>query len=88
MPLSDMPLQAYGKARLQGSDEIGAVLLSIGSDLLAFNFRETFVNAFDVSPWPTCGQFVVSAGLWCLQAFQNLFAHHKACKYLLTKLML
>ena len=41
-------LQAYGKARTEGIDEIGALLLSISSDLLAFNFRETFVNAFDV----------------------------------------
>lgn len=47
--LGEATAQAYGKARLQGSDEIGEVLLSIGSDLLAFNFRETFVNAFDVA---------------------------------------
>jgi len=42
-------LQAYGKTRLQGSDEIGEVLLSISSELLTFDFKETFVNAFDVS---------------------------------------
>lgn len=41
-------LQAYAKARTEGIDEIGEVLLSISSDLLSFNFRETFVNAFDV----------------------------------------
>ena len=45
----DMPLQAYGKTRLEGSDEIGEVLLSISSELLTFDFKETFVNAFDVS---------------------------------------
>lgn len=43
-------LQAYGKARTEGIDEIGALLLSISSELLVFNFRETFVNAFDVRP--------------------------------------
>lgn len=42
-------LQAYGKTRLQGSDEIGEVLLNISSELLTFDFKETFVNAFDVS---------------------------------------
>ncbi len=42
-------VQAYAKARLEGTDEIGAVLLSMSSDLLAFDFKETFVNAFDVS---------------------------------------
>ena len=42
-------LQAYAKARLQGIHEVGEVLLSISSDLLSFNFKETFVNAFDVS---------------------------------------
>lgn len=56
-------LQAYRNARSQGKSEIGEVLLSISSDLLSFNFRETFVNAFDVSQhaivlpdlqtWPT-----------------------------------
>lgn len=45
----DLLLQAYGKTRLQGSDEIGEVLLSISSELLTFDFKETFVNAFDVS---------------------------------------
>lgn len=47
--LGEATAQAYGKARLQGTDEIGSVLLSISSDLLAFDFKETFVNAFDVS---------------------------------------
>lgn len=45
----DLLLQAYGKTRLQGSDEIGEVLLGISSELLTFDFKETFVNAFDVS---------------------------------------
>lgn len=43
-----MHMQAYGKARSQGTNEIGSVLLSISSDLLTFDFKETFVNAFDV----------------------------------------
>ena len=42
-------MQAYGKARNEGIHEIGAVLLSVSSDLLTFDFKETFVNAFDVS---------------------------------------
>ena len=42
-------MQAYGKARSEGTNEIGSILLSISSDLLAFDFKETFVNAFDVS---------------------------------------
>ncbi|DBA83890.1 TPA: hypothetical protein ACH3X1_006397 [Trebouxia sp. C0004] len=46
--LGEATAQAYGKTRLQGSDEIGEVLLSISSDLLTFDFKETFVNAFDV----------------------------------------
>ncbi|KAL3138858.1 hypothetical protein ABBQ32_005687 [Trebouxia sp. C0010 RCD-2024] len=41
--------QAYGQARSQGTDEIGSLLLSISSQLLTFDFKETFVNAFDVS---------------------------------------
>lgn len=43
-----MYLQAYAKARSQGTNEIGSVLLSISSELLTFDFKETFVNAFDV----------------------------------------
>lgn len=41
-------MQAYGQARSHGTDEIGALLLSISSELLTFDFKETFVNAFDV----------------------------------------
>lgn len=47
--LGEATAEAYAKARLQGIHEIGEVLLSISSDLLSFNFKETFVNAFDVS---------------------------------------
>lgn len=47
--LGEATAQAYGKTRLQGSDEIGEVLLSISSELLTFDFKETFVNAFDVA---------------------------------------
>lgn len=47
--LGEATAQAYGKTRLEGSDEIGEVLLSISSELLTFDFKETFVNAFDVA---------------------------------------
>lgn len=47
--LGEATAQAYGKARSQGTNEIGSILLSISSDLLAFDFQETFVNAFDVA---------------------------------------
>ncbi|DBB02558.1 hypothetical protein WJX82_006517 [Trebouxia sp. C0006] len=47
--LGEATAQAYGKTRLQGSDEIGEVLLNISSELLTFDFKETFVNAFDVA---------------------------------------
>ncbi|DBA74741.1 hypothetical protein WJX79_004155 [Trebouxia sp. C0005] len=47
--LGEATAQAYGKTRLQGSDEIGEVLLGISSELLTFDFKETFVNAFDVA---------------------------------------
>ena len=48
MSHGNMLLQAYAKARVQGTNEIGSVLLSISSELLTFDFKETFVNAFEV----------------------------------------
>ena len=41
--------QAYKQVRLEGEDELGAVLLGVSHNLLSFDFRETFVNAFEVS---------------------------------------
>eukprot|EP01026_Neomeris_dumetosa_P071793 TRINITY_DN7275_c0_g1_i1.p3 TRINITY_DN7275_c0_g1~~TRINITY_DN7275_c0_g1_i1.p3 ORF type:complete len:182 (-),score=30.68 TRINITY_DN7275_c0_g1_i1:227-733(-) len=41
--------EAYVKMRETGENELSAVLLGMGSDLLSFNYRETFVNAFDVA---------------------------------------
>eukprot|EP01025_Chloroclados_australasicus_P040513 TRINITY_DN4233_c2_g1_i3.p6 TRINITY_DN4233_c2_g1~~TRINITY_DN4233_c2_g1_i3.p6 ORF type:complete len:172 (-),score=23.28 TRINITY_DN4233_c2_g1_i3:1151-1666(-) len=41
--------QAYGTMREQGEDEIASVLLGMGQQLLAFDYRDTFVNAFDVA---------------------------------------
>ncbi len=35
--------------RLTGEREVGSVLLALSSRMLEFNYRETFVNAFDVS---------------------------------------
>ena len=60
-------LQAYGKARTEGIDEIGALLLSISSDLLAFNFRETFVNAFDVRLLSALARDSRGLSVCCLQ---------------------
>ena len=34
--------------RADGEREVGAVLLGVSSELMAFDFRETFVNAFEV----------------------------------------
>lgn len=40
--------RAYTKLRAQGQHEAGDLVLGIASELLSFNFRETFVNAFEV----------------------------------------
>lgn len=42
-------LQVYKRVRLEGEDNLGAVLLGMCQYLLSFNFRETFVDAFEVS---------------------------------------
>lgn len=49
MRLSPSPArQAYKKTRADGENEVGGVLLGISSELMTFDFRETFVNAFEV----------------------------------------
>ncbi len=40
--------QAYVSARRQGSADAGDVLLDMSQALLQFDYRDTFVNAFDV----------------------------------------
>jgi hypothetical protein len=42
-------MQAYAKLRQQGQDDVSDLVLSLATELLAFNYRETFVNAFEVS---------------------------------------
>ena len=44
--------QAYVSARRQGSADAGDVLLDMSQALLQFDYRDAFVNAFDVSAWP------------------------------------
>lgn len=39
---------AYVTCRQRGDDEMSALLLGLSNELLAFNYRETFVNAFEV----------------------------------------
>eukprot|EP01023_Acetabularia_acetabulum_P010657 TRINITY_DN1484_c0_g3_i1.p1 TRINITY_DN1484_c0_g3~~TRINITY_DN1484_c0_g3_i1.p1 ORF type:complete len:168 (+),score=27.70 TRINITY_DN1484_c0_g3_i1:12-515(+) len=41
--------EAYAKLRDQGEDELNSVLLGMGQELLTFNYRDTFVSAFDVA---------------------------------------
>jgi hypothetical protein len=41
-------LQAYARQRTAGQADIGSILLAVASDLQAFNFRETFTDAFEV----------------------------------------
>lgn len=41
--------KAYCKLRAQGESEAGTILLGLSSELLNFNFRETFTSAFEVS---------------------------------------
>lgn len=40
--------QAYVKLRRQGASEAGDVLLGLGTELLGFDFSETFTSGFDV----------------------------------------
>lgn len=48
MPAVVGSLQAYAKVREQGEDEVGGVLLGMSSELLSFDYTETFVDAFEV----------------------------------------
>eukprot|EP00197_Chlamydomonas_leiostraca_P005342 CAMPEP_0202861580 /NCGR_PEP_ID=MMETSP1391-20130828/2933_1 /ASSEMBLY_ACC=CAM_ASM_000867 /TAXON_ID=1034604 /ORGANISM="Chlamydomonas leiostraca, Strain SAG 11-49" /LENGTH=213 /DNA_ID=CAMNT_0049540995 /DNA_START=11 /DNA_END=652 /DNA_ORIENTATION=- len=41
--------EAYVAARRAGEDEVGGVLLAVGSQLLVFDFHDTFVNGFEVA---------------------------------------
>ena len=55
-------MQAYVAARTQGS-EAGDVLLDMSRALLSFNYRDTFVNAFDVSAPAPCMRNIGSGSL-------------------------
>lgn len=39
---------AYVKCRQHGDDDVSSLVLSISNELLSFNYRETFTNAFEV----------------------------------------
>ena len=41
--------RAYKLARQSGAKDMGDLVLSIAPEMLKFNFKETFVNAFDVA---------------------------------------
>lgn len=40
---------AYVTCRQQGDDDMSSLVLGLSNELLAFNYRETFVNAFEVA---------------------------------------
>lgn len=40
---------SYIDIRRNGDDDVSSIVLSLSSRLLAFNYRDTFVNAFDVA---------------------------------------
>lgn len=40
---------AYVTCRQQGDNDMSSLVLSLSNELLAFNYRETFVNAFEVA---------------------------------------
>ena len=46
--MASVSVQAYRDVRLQGEDELGSVLLGVSMRLLAFDFRDTFVDAYEV----------------------------------------
>lgn len=39
---------AYVTCRQQGDNDMSSLVLSLSNELLAFNYRDTFVNAFEV----------------------------------------
>lgn len=39
---------AYVACRQQGNDDMSSLVLGLSNELMAFNYRETFVNAFEV----------------------------------------
>jgi hypothetical protein len=39
---------AYVRCRQQGDDDMSSLVLGLSNELLAFNYRDTFVNAFEV----------------------------------------
>jgi hypothetical protein len=51
-PHAELGLQAARKVtamRLEGCEEMGAIIMGVTQDLLTFDFSDTFVNAFEVA---------------------------------------
>ena len=47
--LGDALAEAYVAAREAGTDEVGSLILGLSESLVSFNFREAFVNRFEVA---------------------------------------
>ncbi|KAK9821307.1 hypothetical protein WJX81_006836 [Elliptochloris bilobata] len=82
--------QAYVAARKQGSAEAGDVLLDMSRALLSFNYRDTFVNAFDVANKVIELKMLHSGHEVCCQSdddrrrFERSLASHSKLRRLLT----
>lgn len=64
-------------ARRQGSAEAGDVLLDMSQALLSFNYRDTFVNAFDVRlPPHVCLLVLAHNGLPLKWSFFKILLHN------------
>ena len=70
-------VQAYVAARRQGSAEAGDVLLDMSQALLSFNYRDTFVNAFDVRLPPRICLTILTK----LSAFKVVFPQDVAAHF-------
>eukprot|EP00879_Flechtneria_rotunda_P005190 GHRR01005472.1.p3 GENE.GHRR01005472.1~~GHRR01005472.1.p3 ORF type:complete len:128 (+),score=21.89 GHRR01005472.1:1543-1926(+) len=47
--LGQAAANAYRKCRKEGQEDMGSLVLGLASELLTFNYRETFTDAFEVS---------------------------------------
>jgi hypothetical protein len=59
-PHAELGLQAARKVtamRLEGCEEMGAIIMGVTQDLLTFDFSDTFVNAFEVAN--KCGEILM-----------------------------
>jgi len=47
--LAHEAVQVYRGMREEGEDDLSSLLLGVGSDLMNFDFKETFTDAFEVA---------------------------------------